>query len=187
MSTNSIALLVLLALLVFWSVGAYNRLVRQKNLIADAFVAVDVQFKDRHDQILRLVEVAGEYLQHDPQAMLPLMQARNAVSGANDALRSRPSSGRLAQQLMDAEQALQNQFDHFWTGVSTLAMQADPKLRELAQQLSATQSRLSFACQSFNLAVAQFNSAQVQFPTLLLARLFGFTPALALRLGTNHG
>jgi LemA protein len=186
MSTNSIALLVLLALLVFWGVGAYNRLVRQKNLIADAFVAIDLQFKDRHDQILRLVEVAGEYLQHDPQAMLPLMQARNAVSGANDALRSQPSSGRLVQLLMDAEQGLQDRIDHFWTDVSTLAMQADPKLRELAQQLSATQSRLAFACQSFNVAVAQFNAAQVQFPTLLLARLFGFAPAVSLQLGPSR-
>jgi LemA protein len=130
--------------------------------------------------------VAGEYLQHDPQAMLPLMQARNAVSGANDALRSQPSSGRLVQLLMDAEQGLQDRIDHFWTDVSTLAMQADPKLRELAQQLSATQSRLAFACQSFNVAVAQFNAAQVQFPTLLLARLFGFAPAVALQLGPSR-
>ena len=131
--------------------------------------------------------MAGEYLQHDPKALLPLMQARNAVSGANDALRARPSSGRLVMQLMAAEQALQDQFDHFWTGVSTLVMQADPKLRELAQQLSATESRLAFACQAFNLAVAQFNAAQLQFPTLLMARLFGFAPAVLLRLGTNHG
>jgi LemA protein len=52
--------------------------------------------------------------------------------------------------------------------------------------LSATQSRLAFACQSFNVAVAQFNAAQVQFPTLLLARLFGFAPAVALQLGPSR-
>jgi len=186
MSTNSIALLALLALLVFWALGAYNRLVRLKNLIADAFVAIDLHFKERHDLILRLVEVAGEYLLHDAQALAPLMQARNTASGANDALRSRPSSGRLATQLMQAEQNLSAQFEHFWNNVSTLAMQADPKLRELAQQLTATQSKLAFACQGFNLSVAQFNAAQQQFPTSLLARLFGFAPAIALALGQSH-
>lgn len=183
MSTNSIALLALLALLVFWVLGAYNRLVRLKELIADAFVAIDLQFQERHDLILRLVEVAGEFLQHDPQALTPLVQARKTVSVANDSLRSRPSSGLLATQLMTAEESLQQQFDHLWTGVSTLAMQADPKVRELAQQLTAIQSKLTFACQAFNLAAQQFNAAQLQFPTLLVARLFGFTPAIALRLG----
>lgn len=183
MSTNSIALLALLALLVFWVLGAYNRLVRLKELIADAFVAIDLQFQERHDLILRLVEVAGEFLQHDPQALAPLVQARKTVSVANDALRSRPSSGLLATQLMTAEESLQQQFDHLWTGVSTLAMQADPKVRELAQQLTAIQSKLTFACQAFNFAAQQFNAAQLQFPTLLVARLFGFTPAIALRLG----
>ena len=183
MSTNSIAFLALLALLVFWAVGAYNRLVRLKNLIADAFVAIDMQFQERHDLILRLVEAAGEFLQHDPEALTPLVQARKTVSVANDALRSRPSSGLLATQLMVAEESLQQQLDHLWTGVSTLAMQADPKVRELAQQLTAIQSKMIFACQAFNLTVLQFNAAQLQFPTLMLARLFGFTPAIALRLG----
>jgi LemA protein len=112
-----------------------------------------------------------------------LVQARKTVSVANDALRSRPSSGLLATQLMVAEESLQQQFDHLWTGVSTLAMQADPKVRELAQQLTAIQSKMIFACQAFNLTVLQFNAAQLQFPTLMLARLFGFTPAIALRLG----
>jgi LemA protein len=84
---------------------------------------------------------------------------------------------------MVAEESLQQQFDHLWTGVSTLAMQADPKVRELAQQLTAIQSKMIFACQAFNLTVLQFNAAQLQFPTLMLARLFGFTPAIALRLG----
>ena len=186
MSTNSIALLVLLALLVFWALGAHNRLVRLKDLIADSFVAIDMQFQDRHDLILRLVEVAGEFLKHDPLLLAPLVQARKTVSVANDALRSRPSSGLLATQLMAAEEGLQHQLDHLWTGVSTLAMQADPKVRELAQQLTAIQSKMFFACQAFNLAVQQFNAAQLQFPTLLLSRLFGFTPALALSLGQTN-
>ena len=75
MSTNSIAFLALLALLVFWALGAHNRLVRLKDLIADAFVAIDMQFQERHDLILRLVEAAGEFLQHDPEALTPLVPA----------------------------------------------------------------------------------------------------------------
>ena len=184
MSTNSIALLALLALLVFWAVGAYNRLVRLKNVIADVFGAVDHQFKDRHDLILKLVEAAGEYMQHDRVTLDDLMQARSTVSTAHDAARSSPSSARLLLALLAAEQQLQAQFSAFWeAATSTLAVLGDPKVRELGQQLATTQSKLAFACQAFNLSVTNFNAAQRQFPTLLVARLFGFAPAVGLRMG----
>jgi LemA protein len=57
--------LLLLALVVFfWAVGAYNRLVRLRNAVANAFAQIDVQLKRRHDLIPNLVEVARKYLQH---------------------------------------------------------------------------------------------------------------------------
>ena len=39
MSSSNLAFLVALALLVFWAVGAYNRLIRLKNTIANALPA----------------------------------------------------------------------------------------------------------------------------------------------------
>ncbi len=50
----------------FWGVGAYNRLVRLKNAIANAFGQIDVQLKRRYDLIPNLVEVARKYLAHEP-------------------------------------------------------------------------------------------------------------------------
>ena len=47
MSTTSLVSLVVFALLLFWAVGAYNRLVRLKNVIANAFGQIDVQLKRR--------------------------------------------------------------------------------------------------------------------------------------------
>ena len=184
MSTRSIVSLVALALLAFWAVGAYNRLVRLKNTIANAFGTLDLQFKERHDLLLMLAEAAGEYLQHDPGSIEALLQARSAASSANDAVRARPSSARLVQGLMAAEKKLAQQLEALWAAsTTTLAMQAEPKIRELAQQLSTIQSKLAFACQGFNACVADFNAAQRQFPTLLIARLFGFSAALPLHLG----
>lgn len=58
MSLTAIVLLVIAAVLVFWAVGAYNRLVRLRNEIGNAFAQIDVQLKRRHDLIPNLVEVA---------------------------------------------------------------------------------------------------------------------------------
>lgn len=186
MSTHSIALLVLMALTVFWGVGGYNRLARLKNAISDAFGGVDFQLKDRHDLLLKLTEAAGEYLHHERVTLTALMQARSDSSTAQDAVRARPSHAQLIQELMAAEQQLNQQLDKLWA-VSThnLSMLADPKIRELAQQLITTQSKLAFGCQSFNASVGLFNAALRQFPTLLIARLFGFKAAAELMIGLD--
>jgi LemA protein len=186
MSTNSIALLVLLALTVFWGVGGYNRLIRLKNAIGDAFSSVDFQFKDRHDLLLKLTEAAGEYLYHEPVTLTELMQARSDSSTAHDAVRARPSHAKLIQALIDAEQKLNEKLDNLWAASThNLAMLADPKIRELAQQIITTQSKLAFACQAFNISVGLFNAARKQFPTLLITRLFGFTAAADLMIGLD--
>jgi LemA protein len=186
MSTKSIVLLALLALTVFWTVGGYNRLMRLKNAIGDAFSAVDFQFKDRHDLLLKLAEVAAEYLQYDPVTLSALRQARSDSSTAHDAVRARPSHASLVRALMDAEQKLNEKLDNLWAaGATNLAMLADPKIRELAQQLITTQSKLAFGCQAFNTSVIHFNDAQRQFPTWLIARLFGFSAAAALTMGLH--
>ena len=56
MPLQTIVLFTLLALLVFWTVGAYNRLVRFKSIITNAFGQIDVQLKRRYDLIPNLVE-----------------------------------------------------------------------------------------------------------------------------------
>ena len=50
-----IVLLVVLALLVFWLIGAYNKLIGLKNQVANAWKQIDVQLKRRHDLIPNLV------------------------------------------------------------------------------------------------------------------------------------
>ena len=186
MSTKSIVLWVLLALTVFWTVGGYNRLMRLKNAIGDGFNGVDFQFKDRHDLLLKLTESAGEYLQHEPVTLNELMQARSDSSTAHDAVRARPSHAGLVQALMAEEQKLNHKLDNLWAaGEHNQAMLADPKIRELGQQLITTQSKLAFGCQAFNTSVRQFNAARRQFPTLLIARLFGFTAAADLMIGLD--
>jgi LemA protein len=186
MSTNSIALLVLMALAVFWGVGGYNRLMRLKNAIGDAFNGVDFQFKDRHDLLLKLTDAAGEYLHHEPVTLTELMQARSDSSTAHDAVRARPSHAKLIQELMAAEQRLNEKLDNLWAASThNLAMLADPKIRELAQQIITTQSKLAFGCQAFNTSVGHFNAARKQFPTLLIAQLFGLKAAADLMIGLD--
>lgn len=183
MSVNSIVGIVFGALLVFWAVGAYNRLVRLKNTIANAFGQIDVQLKRRYDLIPNLVEAAKKYLQHEQATLEAVTTARNQARTASDAVRSRPASAAAVTALSAAEQALDGSLGHFFAVAEAYPeLKADQTISDLSEELTSTENKVSFARQAYNDAVLDYNNAQGQFPAVLIARLFGFAPSATLRV-----
>lgn len=182
MSVSMIVLLTLLAMLVFWAVGAYNRLVRLRNTIANAFGQIDVQLKRRYDLIPNLVEVAKKYLQHESSTLEAVIAARNQARSAVDAVRSRPAGAEGIVALAVAEQALSGSLGRLFAVAEAYPdLKADQTIRELSEELTSTENKVGFARQAYNDAVLDFNNAQGQFPALLIARLFGFAPSAMLQ------
>ena len=182
MSLFTIVLITLLAMLVFWAVGAYNRLVRLKNTIANAFGQIDVQLKRRYDLIPNLVEAAKKYLQHEQATLEAVIAARNQARSASDAVRSRPAKAEGVVALAAAEQALGTSLGHlFALAESYPELKADQTIRELSEELTSTENKVGFARQAYNDAVLDYNNAQGQFPALLIARLFNFAPSAMLQ------
>ena len=182
MESRTITFIVLVALLVFWAVGAYNRLVRFRNIIANAFGQIDVQLKRRYDLIPNLVEAAKKYLQHEHATLLAVTAARNQARSANDAVRSRPGKADAIIALTAAEQALDSSLSRLFALAEAYPdLKADQTIRDLSEELTSTENKVGFARQAYNDAVLDYNNAQGQFPTLLIARAFGFLPSAMLR------
>ena len=72
-----IVLLVVLALLVFWFIGAYNKLIGLKNQVANAWKQIDVQLKRRHDLIPNLVNTVKGAMQFERETLEAVVSARN--------------------------------------------------------------------------------------------------------------
>ena len=187
MSTNTIVLISVLALLVFWAVGAYNRLVRLKNVIANAFGQIDVQLKRRYDLIPNLVEAAKKYLQHERETLEAVISARNQARAASDAVRSQPANAEAVNSLVAAEQVLGGTLGRLFAIAEAYPeLKADQTIRELSEELTSTENKVAFSRQAYNDAVLDFNNAQGQFPALLIARLFSFMPSAMLRATENQ-
>ena len=77
MTSSHIVGAVLAAVLLFWAVGAYNRLVRLRAAIVRQFVPVEEQFRLRHALLLQLVDNLGAMLTHAG----PRIEALRAASG----------------------------------------------------------------------------------------------------------
>ena len=187
MSVGLWILIALLLLLVFWVVGAYNRLVRLKNAITNAFGQIDVQLKRRYDLVPNLVEVARKYLVHEAQTLEAVIAARNQARAAEQAVAGSPLDAGALGALVGAEQVLGGALGRLFAVAEAYPeLKADQTMRELSEELSSTENRLGFARQAYNDHVLEFNDAAAQFPTLIVARLFGFLPMEMLKATQNE-
>ena len=182
MTSTQLISIAILAVLIFWAVGAYNRLVRLKNTIANAFGQIDVQLKRRYDLIPNLVEAAKKYLSHERETLEAVITARNQAKSASDAARSRPANALAITTLAIAEQALGSSLGQlFALNEAYPELKADETIRELSEELTSTENKVTFARQAFNDAVLDYNNAQGQFPAVLVAKLFSFAPSAMLQ------
>jgi LemA protein len=175
MTTPEIVGSVIAAVLLFWAVGAYNRLVRLRGAIVRQFVPVDEQFKLRHALLLQLLEALGTMLTHAGPRIEALRAACLQVEAACAHARQRPGSTGAITSLRLADNILSE-------ARARLPVQSAPgsDLAVLSAQLHASDATLAFARRQFDEAVSQYNRAVKQFPTLLLTGLFGFRSAALL-------
>lgn len=165
------------AVLVFWVVGAYNRLVRLKNAIGAAFAQLDEQLRRRHDLVERLMALVGVPLAHESGAIDALQGAHAQAREAADRARAAPFRAGPLGALAGAEQMLAASVQRTLALVEHHAdLQHDAAVREVADALDETRHRIGFARLAYNDQVEAFNDATAQFPTVVLARVFGFFP-----------
>jgi len=89
-------------------------------------------------------------------------------------MRARPGVGSVVTSLRVAEDILADARSRL-----PVPSMADAELPDLNARLAGSDTALAFARAEFNAAVAAYNDALRQFPTVLVAQLFGFRPAAA--------
>jgi LemA protein len=175
MSTGQVVAAVVGVVLVCWMVGAYNRMVSLRNVLFERFAAVDALCRSRH----ALIERQAERLATALAGARPRVDALHAASLQADAARAhaqaRPALASAVTSLRVAEQILADARARL--PVQTVA---GDELAAINADLADGDARLDFARREFNAAVDHYNAAVQQFPTLLLARLFGFRTGATL-------
>ncbi len=178
MSTWHLVTLALMAILAFWMVGAYNRLVALRNAISAAWQQVDEVLARRGEAVAPLVAALRDGLEGEGASLDALLSGQAQVAAAADGLRGLPVRAESAHAVVRAESAMAS------ASARVLALlDLHPDLRETpaaaapAATLREAEPRLVFARQVFNEAVQAYNEAVRQWPTRALARVFGFGTA----------
>ncbi len=145
--------------------GTYNRLVTLGETIDAQWAQVENQLQRRFDLIPNLVETVRGYAAHEREAIDSVTAARARLAGG----------GLAAEERMAAENELSGALSRLLVIVENYPnLKADANFRMLMDQLEGTENRLAQERRRFNEHVQAYNIAIKRFPTVFVARLFGF-------------
>jgi LemA protein len=163
--TAAIVVLVVLALLALALAWLYNRFVRLRNRVDNAWAQIEVQLKRRWDLIPNLVETVKGYAAHERETFEHVTAARTAAQQAGTPAESAQAEGILGQALGRL----------FAVAEAYPDLQADENFRQLQSELSETENRIAISRQVYNDTVLTFNNAIQTVPGVFFAGFFGFS------------
>ena len=146
-------------------VALYNRLVRFRNRVDNAWAQVDVQLRRRYDLIPNLVETVKGYAAHERETFEAVTQARARAQAAQGPAEQGAAEGILGQALGRL----------FAVAEDYPELQADENFRQLQTELGETENRIAVSRQVYNDTVLTYNNAIQTVPGVFFAGPFGFT------------
>jgi LemA protein len=142
----------------------YNRLVRARVRVDEAWAQVDTDLQRRHDLIPNLVATVQAYAGHERAALESVTAARSRALTTRDPVEREAAEDELGAAIGRLLAVAEDYPD----------LRADAGFRDLQTELAATEQRLAFARDFASHRVATYHQRLETFPSVLVARAFGF-------------
>ena len=161
-----IALIVIgvLVLAVLYGVSIYNRLVKLRNLVQEAWSSIDVMLKKRHDLIPNLVETVKGYATHERETLENVTRARNLAVGA-DSVEGKEIAEKNLNQAMVNLFAVAEQYPD---------LKANANFQQLQAELSSIENDIEKSRRYYNGTVRENNTLVESFPSNIVANMYKF-------------
>ena len=176
-----------IAAIVFWIIGIYNRLVNERNRVRNAFAQIDVQLTRRHDLIPNLVEAVKGYMKHERETLEAVIQARNTSVSNLDAAKADPANAEAMKKLGASEGALGSALGRlFALSEAYPDLKANQNMIQFQEELATTENKVAFSRQAFNDSVLGYNNTAENFPNSVIAGFFSFKLASFLEIESEE-
>ncbi|HPE82920.1 MAG TPA: LemA family protein [Aequorivita sp.] len=150
----------------FLLVIVFNRFVKNKNVVKDAWSNIDVALKRRYDLIPNLVETVKGYAAHEKATLESVINARNAAMDVpTDDINAKIKAENQLQQTLRSIFAL---------GEAYPDLKANTGFLDLQQKLNEIEENLERSRRYYNGTVRENNTYGESFPGVLFAGMFGY-------------
>jgi len=165
MGTTLIIILVILALIFFWSIGIFNKLIGMIEAINNNQRQIDIQLDRRFKVFESLIETVKKYMDYEKTTLKDVVELRNKAQAAKAA---GDEKARI-----EAE-----------TGISKIAssinvvfeqypdLKASQNVLQLQEEIVNTENKLSYAKQAFNDSVERYYATKKSFFESMVVNIF---------------
>jgi len=170
--TVTLVLLSILLFAVMVVVVCYNRLVRLRNTVEEAWSSVKVHLKQRHDLILNLVETVKGYMDYEKEVLEEITRLRTETEKLETPEKATEMEAKLTSLLGKVGLSPVNikaTFENY------PELKASKTFVELQEALQKVEEQIQQARRYYNAVVRDYNNVVETFPSSIVAKLFGFT------------
>ena len=160
-----VIILGLLLLAGILAVAIYNRLVRLRALVKEAFSGITVQLRRRADLIPNLVETVKGYATHEKATFEAITAQRAAASGAQGVAATAAADAVMTGLIGKL----------FAVAEAYPELRASENFQQLQGEISAIETELQSSRRYYNATARDLNTRVQSFPDMLFARPMGFT------------
>lgn len=164
MIVEMVGLFTVILILGLGFVVIYNKLIKLRNRVENAWAQVDVQLKRRNDLIPNLVETVKGYAEHEKTLFEDVTKARAAVSSAHGANETAEASNMLSSTLKSLFAVAENYPD----------LKANENFIQLQNELAKTEDKIAYSRQFYNDVVMKYNTSIETIPNNIVAGMKGF-------------
>ena len=151
---------IILFVIISSSVAQYNSLVDKNSKVEQYYSVIETTLQRRNDLIPNVVNSVKGYMAHEEKLLTEITNARKEIGKAEIESGSNLDSS-ISKLIALAE--------------SNPELKANENVNALIIELEGTENRIMVARQDYIKAVAEYNTLLRQFPTSIIAKLFGFS------------
>jgi LemA protein len=156
---------IILVAVVFYVIKFYNVLVRNRYDVKNAWSAIDVQLKRRHDLIPNIIESVKGYASHERQTLDAVIKARQAALTSSGSVEARAKDENALSASLRSLFALAEAYPNLKANESFITLQTE---------LAATENRIGFVRQYYNDKAMEYKNHIEMFPGNIVAGMFNF-------------
>ena len=172
MSVTAIVLIAVAAI-VLWAIGAYNGLVKSEEKVKTAWSQVENVYQRRADLIPNLVATVKGYASHESSTLEGVVEARAKATQVSI------SADNLTEEKIAEFQKAQGELGSALGRLMAISeaypdLKANENFRDLQAQLEGTENRIATERKNYNQTARDYNTSIRVFPKNLIASIFSF-------------
>lgn len=173
-STKTIIILAILAIVVIYIIGSYNSLVSQNQAVNSSWAQVQNQYQRRMDLIPNLINTVKGATNFEKSTLVDVVNARakaTQVTMSPELL----NNHEQFQQFQQAQSNLGSSLGRLMVVVEKYPdLKSNAQFAQLMDELAGTENRIAVARRDFNNSAQQYNTSIALFPKNIFANSFGF-------------